>query len=266
VKKASHDTRPKSRLIGPVRVRRTPVHAMHRAAAATTDEASPHQAAPPSPPYISARPRWHAPGPAAPVRKSANQSCWLFFRPCEDRVRPHLHVLAAACAMRRSTATGICVAPARLRAGTQLWPHPHEPRRTGRAAGGPDGRRVGVLWARVLGPRRSTEARAHASNEPHAWRWRHRTSPVTPPTFVCVRPSVPSVHSSPFSLEDDGATHHRSCPARPLPRPDPDTEHRTFPSAVETVRHLSMGPARSIGRSALEMAKRAARPGSARAR
>lgn len=74
------------------------------------------------------------------------------------------------------------------------------------------------------------------------------------PTDLCLCPSVRlslpfTVH--PFLSKTTGrpiigrALHGRS------PRPDPDTEHRTFPSAVETVRHLSMGPARSIGRSAL---------------
>jgi hypothetical protein len=189
---------------------------MHRAAA--TDEASPHQRGPPSPPYISARPRWHAPGPAAPVRKSADQSWWLFFQAVRGPRAPSPSCTRRGLRDEEKHSHSPQAHPPRLRGGRNHGPmHPHDGRHE-RRAGRTDGRRVGVRRARVLCLRRSTEARAHASNEPHAWRWRHRTSPaVTPPIFVCVRPSVPSVHSSPFSVEDDGATHHRSCPARPLP-------------------------------------------------
>lgn len=114
----------------PVRRPSMSMHAVQSSGTAGTgsDEASPHHA-PPSPPDISARARWHAPGPAATVRKSANQSWWLF--PPRDRVRPHVLTL---CATRRGTGTRLLFCHLRLRGGRNHGPSPPLPTTDRRSA------------------------------------------------------------------------------------------------------------------------------------
>jgi hypothetical protein len=128
VKKASHDTQKPIHQAGPSGVRPCPCMQSSSTAGTGSDEASPHHA-PPSPPDISARPRWHAPGPAAPVRKSANQSWWLF--PPRDRVRPHVLTL---CATRRGTGTRLLFCHLRLRGGRNHGPSPPLPTTDRRSA------------------------------------------------------------------------------------------------------------------------------------
>jgi hypothetical protein len=162
----------------------------------TDDASSPPHHAPPSPPNGSSPPpRWHAPSPAAPVRKSSNQS-WCLFRPC-DRVRPH--VLTPCWSLRRGEALLLLLLAARHAALPRLRlrgkrnhgpPHDQQRRRPGLGrtpCARLPGRRCAVTSAATASPAcpgRPADTAGPARSPMHRImrgdRWRHRASPVTP--------------------------------------------------------------------------------------
>jgi len=165
------------------------------------------------------------PGRGAPPRRSvkARTRAGGFFR------------RATACALTYSPSARRGEAQARTRLlpssphGTPLYvgdaimaPPLLSPRPIGGASAGPDGRRVrvraraGVSSATDDGHEHSALlSLAPADTVDHAWRWRHRASPVTPPIFVCVRLNLPvclSVLFTLFSLETgDRSIIGRAC-------------------------------------------------------